>query len=281
MGGLRRYMPVTYWTALLGSLALIGFPGFSGFFSKDAIIEAVHHAELPGAGYAYACVLAGVFVTALYSFRMFFLVFHGEERFDQHTRSHLHETPLVVTGPLVALAVPSVLVGWLAMEAVLFGDFFGAAIFVLPAQDTLGALAETAGTPGAMLAHSLVTPTLWLALAGLAAAWFLYLKRPALPGQIAARLAGPRAVLEHKYFFDAVNEQLLAPLARGLGGFLWRRGDTALIDGLLVNGSARLVGWCSGVVRQLQSGYLYHYAFGMFIGLAVMLAWLLLVVARG
>ena len=281
MGGLRRYMPLTYWTALLGSLALIGFPGFSGFFSKDAIIEAVHHAELPGAGYAYACVLAGVFITALYSFRMFFLVFHGEERFDQHTRSHLHETPLVVTGPLVALAVPSVLLGWLAMEAVLFGDFFGDAIFVLPSQDTLAALAATAGTPGAMLAHSLVTPTLWLALAGLATAWFLYLKRPDLPARIAARLAGPRAVLEQKYYFDAVNEQLLAPLARGLGGVLWRRGDTALIDGMLVNGSARLVGWCAGVVRQLQSGYLYHYAFGMFIGLAVMLAWLVLVVARG
>ncbi|NHA14556.1 NADH-quinone oxidoreductase subunit L [Thioalkalivibrio sp. XN279] len=281
MGGLKRYMPVTYWTALLGSLALIGFPGFSGFFSKDAIIEAVHHAELPGAGYAYACVLAGVFVTALYSFRMFFLVFHGPERFDDHTRSHLHETPLVVTGPLVALAVPSVLAGWLAMESVLFGTFFGDAIFVLPSQDTLGPLAATAGTPGAMLAHSLVTPTLWLALGGLAAAWFLYLKRPDLPARIAARLPGPRALLEQKYYFDAVNEQLLAPLARGLGSFLWRRGDSALIDGLLVNGSARLVGWCSGVVRQLQSGYLYHYAFGMFIGLAVMLAWLVLVVARG
>jgi NADH-quinone oxidoreductase subunit L len=281
MGGLKRYMPVTYWTALLGSLALIGFPGFSGFFSKDAIIEAVHHAELPGAGYAYACVLAGVFVTALYSFRMFFLVFHGAERFDQHTRSHLHETPPVVTGPLVALAIPSVLVGWLAMEGVLFGSFFGDAIFVLPAQDTLGALAATAGTPGAMLLHSLVTPTLWLALAGLAAAWFLYLKRPELPARIAARFPGPRAVLEHKYYFDAVNEQVLAPLARGLGGLLWRRGDAALIDGALVNGSARLVGWFSGVARRLQSGYLYHYAFGMFIGLAVMLGWLVLVVARG
>jgi NADH-quinone oxidoreductase subunit L len=275
MGGLKRYMPVTYWTALLGSLALIGFPGFSGFFSKDAIIEAVHHAELPGAGYAYACVLAGVFVTALYSFRMFFLVFHGEERFDQHTRSHLHETPLV------ALAVPSVIVGWLAMESMLFGSFFGDAIFVLPAQDTLGALAATAGTPGAMLAHSLVTPTLWLALAGLAAAWFLYLRRPELPARIAARLPGPKRVLEQKYYFDIVNEQVLAPMARGLGGLFWRAGDGAVIDGALVNGSARAVGWLSGVVRRLQSGYLYHYAFGMFVGLALMLGWLLLAVARG
>jgi NADH-quinone oxidoreductase subunit L len=212
---------------------------------------------------------------------MFFLVFHGEERFDEHTRSHLHETPAVVTGPLVALAVPSVLVGWLAMESALFGGLFGDAIFVLPAQDTLGELAATAGTPGAMLAHSLVTPTLWLALGGLVTAWFLYLKRPELPAQIAARLPGPHALLENKYYFDAVNEQLLAPLARGLGGFLWRRGDTALIDGTLVNGSARLVDWLSGVVRRLQSGYLYHYAFGMFIGLAVMLGWLVFVVARG
>ena len=281
MGGLRRYLPVTYWTALLGSLALIGFPGFSGFFSKDAIIEAVHHAELPGAGYAYACVLAGVFVTALYSFRMFFLVFHGEERFDAHTRSHLHEPPLVVTGPLVALAVPSVVLGWLAMEAVLFGGFFGDAIFVLPENDTLAALAGTAGTPTAMLAHSLVTPTLWLALAGLATAWFLYLKRPDLPGRIAARLATPREVLEQKYYFDAVNEQLLAPLARGLGGFLWRTGDGTIIDGALVNGSARVVDWLSGVVRRLQTGYLYHYAFGMFIGLGLMLAWLVLGIGRG
>ena len=281
MGGLRRYLPITYWTALLGSLALIGFPGFSGFFSKDAIIEAVHHAELPGAAYAYACVLAGVFITALYSFRMFFLVFHGEERFDAHTRSHLHETPLVVTGPLVALAVPSVIAGWLAMENMLFGSFFGNAIFVLPGQDTLAELAATAGTPVAMLGHSLVTPTLWLALGGLVTAWFLYLKRPELPAQIAARLSGPRAVLENKYYFDVFNEQLLAPLARGLGGFLWRRGDTALIDGTLVNGSARLVDWLSRVMRRLQSGYLYHYAFGMFIGLAVMLGWLLFGVARG
>jgi len=282
MGGLRRYMPVTYWTALIGSLALIGFPGFSGFFSKDAIIEAVHAADLAGAGYAYALVLAGVFITALYSFRMFFLVFHGKERFDEHTRSHLHETPAVVTGPLVMLAVPSVIVGWLAMEAVLFGGFFGDAIHVDAARDTLAAVAAGGTTtPMAMLAHGFVTPALWLALGGVAAAWFLYLHRPELPGRIAARLAGVNRVLDQKYYFDAFNERVLAPLARGAGQVFWRAGDGAVIDGLLVNGSARAVGWLSGVVRRVQTGYLYHYAFAMFIGLALMLGWLALVVARG
>jgi NADH-quinone oxidoreductase subunit L len=282
MGGLKRYLPVTYWTALLGSLALIGFPGFSGFFSKDAIIEAVHAAELPGAGYAYACVLIGVFVTALYSFRMFFLVFHGEERFDEHTRSHLHDPPAVVTGPLVALAVPSVIVGWLGMEAMLFGGFFGNAIYVDPARDTLATVAAAgAGTPTAMLIHALVTPTLWLALAGLATAWFLYLRRPELPGQIAARFSGVHRVLDQKYYFDAFNERVLTPLARGAGGWLWRAGDTALIDGVLVNGSARAIGRLAFVARRLQTGYLYHYAFAMFIGLALMLGWLVLIAARG
>jgi NADH-quinone oxidoreductase subunit L len=282
MGGLKRYLPITYWTALIGSLALIGFPGFSGFFSKDAIIEAVHASQVPGAGYAYACVLIGVFITALYSFRMFFLVFHGKERFDEHTRSHLHEPPAVVTGPLVLLAVPSVIVGWLAMEALLFGGFFGDAILVSPARDTLAAL-EAGGTSSAtsMLLHGLVTPALWLALAGVAAAWFLYLRRPELPGQLASRFGGVYRVLDQKYYFDAFNERILAPLARGTGGMLWRSGDGALIDGVFVNGSAHAVGRLSGIVRRLQTGYLYHYAFAMFVGLALILGWLVLVVARG
>jgi len=281
MGGLKSYLPITYWTALLGSLALIGFPGFSGFFSKDAIIEAVHLAELPGAGYAYACVLAGVFVTALYSFRMFFLVFHGKERFDAHTRSHLRESPPVITGPLLALAVPSVIVGWLAMEVLLFGDFFGDAIRVSAARDTLAALGHEGTSPAAMLAHGLAAPAVWLALAGVAVAWFLYLHRPGIPARLAERFAPVHRLLEQKYYFDAFNERLLAPLARRAGGWFWRGGDGAVIDGVLVNGSARAVGWLSGMVRQLQTGYLYHYAFGMFVGLAVMLAWLILVVARG
>jgi NADH-quinone oxidoreductase subunit L len=282
MGGLKRYLPITYWTALIGSLALIGFPGFSGFFSKDAIIEAVHAAELPGAGYAYFCVLIGVFITALYSFRMFFLVFHGKERFDEHTRSHLHEPPLVVIGPLVLLAVPSVIVGWLTMEALLFGGYFGDAIQVSPARDTLAALAAGGtNSPTAMLAHAFVTPALWLALAGVAVAWLLYLRRPEIPGLIAARLVVVNRVLDQKYYFDAFNERVLAPLARVVGSVFWRAGDTAVIDGVFVNGSARAVGWLSGVVRRFQTGYLYHYAFWMFIGLGLMLAWLTIVRTGG
>jgi len=277
MGGLRRHMPVTYWCSLLGSLALIGFPAFSGFFSKDAIIEAVHAAELPGAGYAYACVLAGVFVTALYSFRMFFLVFHGPERFDDHAREHLHESPWVVTLPLVLLAIPSVVAGWLAVEPLLFGGYFEGAIFVAGGPAGEGGHTD----PLSFLLHGLAGAPVWLALAGVVVAWYLYLQRPELPARIAARAGAIYGLLQRKYFFDDFNEKVLAPLARLGGRTLWRVGDEVLIDGAVVNGSARLVGWLSGVVRRLQTGYLYHYAFAMFIGLAAMLGWLLFVVSRG
>jgi len=277
MGGLKRYMPITYWCSLVGSLALIGFPAFSGFYSKDAIIEAVHAAELPGAGYAYACVLAGVFVTALYSFRMFFLVFHGPERFDDHTREHLHESPWVVTLPLVLLAIPSVAIGWVAVEPLLFGDYFGNAIFVAAASHGGGGHTD----PLSLLMHGLAALPVWLALAGVGVAWYLYLRRPELPARLASRAGGIYRLLERKYYFDDFNERVLAPLARLGGRTLWRVGDEILIDGAVVNGSARMVGWLSGVVRRLQTGYLYHYAFAMFIGLAAMLGWLLFVVARG
>jgi len=277
MGGLKRYMPITYWCSLVGSLALIGFPAFSGFYSKDAIIEAVHAAELPGAGYAYACVLAGVFVTALYSFRMFFLVFHGPERFDDHTREHLHESPWVVTLPLVLLAIPSVAIGWVAVEPLLFGDYFGDAIFVAAASHGGGGHTD----PLSLLMHGLAALPVWLALAGVGVAWYLYLRRPELPARLASRAGGIYRLLERKYYFDDFNERVLAPLARLGGRTLWRVGDEILIDGAVVNGSARMVGWLSGVVRRLQTGYLYHYAFAMFIGLAAMLGWLLFVVARG
>jgi NADH-quinone oxidoreductase subunit L len=276
MGGLRRYMPVTYWCSLIGSLALIGFPAFSGFYSKDAIIEAVHAAELPGAGYAYACVLAGVFVTALYSFRMFFLVFHGPERFDHHTREHLHESPWVVTLPLVLLAIPSVAAGWLAVEPLLSGGYFQDTLFVArPAGEGVHA------DPVALLWHGLAAPPVWLALAGVGMAWYLYLRRPELPARVASRAGVIYGLLQRKYYFDDFNERVLAPLARLGGRTLWRVGDEILIDGAVVNGSARMVGWLSGVVRRLQTGYLYHYAFAMFIGLAAMLGWLLFVVSRG
>ena len=276
MGGLRRYMPITYWTAFLGSLALIGFPGFSGFFSKDAIIESVHASAIPGAGYAYWCVLLGVFVTALYSFRMFFLVFHGQERMDTHTREHLRESPWVVTLPLVLLAIPSVVSGWLASEALLFEGYFGSAIQVAAERDVLAAVAEHGTSATSFLIHGMTGLPFLLALAGVATAWLLYLGRPDLLPAVTRRLRAFSRVLANKYYFDDLNEKVIAPGVRGLGKGLWRIGDEILIDGLLVNGSARLVGWLSTVVRQVQSGYLYHYAFAMIIGLAAMLGWLLL-----
>jgi len=275
MGGLRRYMPVTYWTCLVGSLALIGFPGMSGFFSKDLIIEAVRHDEIEGATYAYWCLLLGVFVTALYSFRLVFMTFHGKERMDEHTREHLHETPWVVTLPLVLLAVPSVFVGWLTVDPVVMGDFFGDAL----SRQAEWSLAETvAGFHGAagFVLHGLMAPATWMAAAGVATAWFLYLKRPDLPAALQARFSKLYRVLDNKYYFDWFNEHVVAAGARAFGTGLWKRGDERVIDGWLVNGSARAVGMLAAMIRQVQSGYLYHYAFAMVIGLSVLLAWLLL-----
>jgi len=275
MGGLRRYLPVTYWTSLVGSLALIGFPGFSGFFSKDIIIEAVHESHLPGAGYAYFCVLSGVFVTALYSFRLVFMTFHGTERMDHHTREHLHESPWVVTLPLVLLAIPSVAIGWLTVGPVVFGDYFAGAI-QHPVDGPLAELGQHFHGPAAFVAHALQSPALYLAAAGVFTAWFLYLRRPDIPAAIQARLGGLYRVLENKYYFDWFNEHVIAASGRAIGGILWKAGDQAVIDGALVNGSARAVGLLAGVVRRIQSGYLYHYAFAMIIGLSVLLAWLVL-----
>ena len=275
MGGLRKYMPITYWTSLIGSLALIGFPAMSGFFSKDLIIEAVHHSRIEGAKYAYWCVLIGVFVTALYSFRLVFMTFHGKERMDEHTREHLHESPWVVTLPLIALAVPSVLIGWFTVGPVALGDFFQGAIF----QSPEGPLAEIAAGfhgPAGFLAHAFAAPAVYLAGAGVLAAWFLYLKRPDIPAALRRRFATLYRVLEHKYYFDWFNENVVAAGTRSLGRGLWKRGDESVIDGWLVNGSAAAVGRLAGFIRHLQTGYLYHYAFAMVIGLSVLLAWLLL-----
>jgi NADH-quinone oxidoreductase subunit L len=266
MGGLRKYMPITYWTCLIGALALIGFPGFSGFFSKDALIEAVHASQLPAAGYAYWCVLLGVFVTAFYTFRLVFMTFHGEPRMGAHTREHLHESPWVVTVPLVLLAVPSVIAGW---------PTIGNAIAVLPQHDVLGHLREEFHGPAAFVLHGVASPAVWLAAAGVVAAWFVYLKRPELAAQLRERAGGLYTLLVNKYYFDAFNEQVVAPAARSIASALWRGGDVAVIDGAAVNGSARLVGWAAGRLRAMQSGYLYHYAFATIIGLSALLAWLL------
>lgn len=280
MGGLKKYMPITYWTALIGSLALIGFPGFSGFFSKDALIEAVghaHHQRHSGATLiAYWSVLLGVFITALYSFRMFFLVFHGKERMDEKTRSHLHETPVVVWGPLVALAIPSVIVGGLTIGPVLFGGFFGDAIFVRPENDVLAQLGADFHGPLGFIAHAFKTPALYFAAAGVAAAWFLWLRRPELPGKIQIRLRPLHKLLEAKYYADALYQSVLAPAGRGIGNVLWAVGDRVLIDGIVVNGTARTLGFMGSQLRKIQSGYLYHYAFAMVFGLTAFLVWMML-----
>jgi NADH-quinone oxidoreductase subunit L len=274
MGGLRRYMPVTYVTCLIGSLALIGFPGMSGFFSKDIIIEALKESPIEGSGYAYWCALIGVFVTALYSFRLVFMTFHGKERMDEHTREHLHESPWVVTLPLVALAIPSVAIGWMTAGPVVFGDFFGSAIAQAP-DGPIAVIGEEFHGPAAFVLHALSGPAVWLALAGVATAWFLYLKRPELPARIAAQFPRLYRLLVNKYYFDWFNENVVATGVRNFGAGLWRRGDETMIDGWLVNGSARAVAAVASVVRQAQSGYLYHYAFAMIIGLSLLLGWLL------
>jgi NADH-quinone oxidoreductase subunit L len=292
MGGLRKYMPITWITSLIGSLALIGTPFFSGFYSKDSIILAVEHSALPGARYAYYAVLGGVFVTAFYSFRMYFLVFHGPERFrnkphlgehdhaNDHGHAHTHvpsESPVVVWGPLVALAIPSVGIGGLAIASMLGGGFFEGAIFVDSSRHpAMQHVAEHAAHPGTMGLHAFVTLPFWLAAAGVAAAWWLFLKDPGLAAAFAKPLAPLRRVLDNKYYFDWFNENILARLSRGIGTLLWNAGDKAIIDGVLVNGSAWLVGRLAGIVRRVQTGFLYSYAFWMVIGLALLLGWFLI-----
>ena len=276
MGGLKKYMPITYWVSLIGSLSLIGFPGFSGYFSKDAIISAVHNSTIPGAGYAYWMVLLGVFVTAFYSFRMFFLVFHGKERMDVHTQEHLHETPPVVTLPLILLAIPSAIIGWLAIDGILFSGFLDQPIFVLSEHDTMAAVAQTFHGPASFVAHGFSEPALYLAFAGIASSWYIYLKKPEIAEWFKTTFSYIYILLDQKYYFDQFNETVFATTSRGIGHVLFRIGDALMIDGLVVNGSAKLVGWVSGVVRQVQTGYLNHYAFAMISGLILLLGWAIL-----
>lgn len=267
MGGLRKYMPITFITAWIGSLALAGIPPFAGFFSKDAIIEAVKASHLPGAGFAYVAVLAGVFVTAFYSFRMLFLAFHGEPRMDEHTRHHLHESPAVIVIPLILLAVPSLFAGMFYIEPLLFGHYFDGVIKVLPQHDVLGEMAEHYHGIGQFILHGVLALPFLLAVLGIAAAWLFYLRMPHLPGLVQRRFHGIYALLARKYGFDDFNELVFAGGARGIGRLLWKLGDVKLIDGWVVNGTARLIGWTAAVVRQIQSGYIYHYAFAIILGL--------------
>ncbi|MDY7578526.1 NADH-quinone oxidoreductase subunit L [Herbaspirillum sp. RTI4] len=313
MGGLRKYMPITWITSLVGSLALIGTPFFSGFYSKDSIIDAVHASTLPGAGFAYFSVLAGVFITAFYSFRMYFLVFHGEERFgkaahgshdqhasaavshDAHDAAHAvddavhddhahdglapgqkpHESPLVVTLPLILLAIPSAIIGFLAIGPMLFGDFFKGVLFVSETHAAMEELAHEYHGPVAMAVHALTSPPFLLALAGVLVSYYFYMVNPRVPAWIKDKFSPIYTLLENKYYLDKFNDVVFAGGARLLGGGLWSIGDKGLIDGLIVNGSAKVVNWFSKVMRLGQTGYIYHYAFVMIIGVLGFLVWFL------
>jgi NADH-quinone oxidoreductase subunit L len=299
MGGLRKYMPITYVTMLIAALASAGIPGLSGFFSKESIIEAAHLSKIPGAGFAYFCVTATVFVTALYTFRLIFMTFHGPERFrepsvpdargehghgehaltehvegkhDAHAHAvHVpHESPAVVTLPLIALAIPSIAAGWV-IGSVLFGGYFGNAIVVAPGHQAMAHMAREFHGVMAMMLHAPMTVPFWLAIAGIATAVYLYLLRPELPAVIARRFNVLYRILDRKYGFDELYSWLFAGGARLAGTALWKIGDVGLIDGLMVNGSARLIGWSAKMLRHLQSGYIYHYAFAMIFGILVLL----------
>ncbi|MGA8033662.1 MAG: NADH-quinone oxidoreductase subunit L [Casimicrobiaceae bacterium] len=303
MGGLRRYMPVTYVTAVIGSLALAGIPPFAGFYSKDAIIEAVALSHVGGHSYAYFAVMAGVFVTAFYSFRMLFLAFHGAERFHadaaphgtadaagEHAHdassaagaepdAHAHDTgppresPWVVTVPLILLAIPSVFAGWAYIQPMLFGDWFGSSIFVREPHAVLGEMKAEWQGPLAFALHGLASAPFWLAIAGIATAAYLYLVNPAMPARIAARFGAITTLLDNKYYFDRFNDWFFAGGARRLGNFASNWGDRTIIDGWVVNGSAKLVAAASSVFRRIQSGYVYHYAFMMIVGVFGLLYW--------
>lgn len=279
MGGLRKYMPITWITSLIGSLALVGTPFFSGFYSKESIIEAVHHANVPGSGIAYWALLLGVFVTAFYSFRMYFLVFHGKPRFETahgHDAHVPHESPWVVTVPLVLLAIPSIIIGALAADSMITGEYFKGVITVFADRHpAMAALAEHWHGWVAMALHGFTSLPFWLMVAGIATAWYFYLVNPAIPARLQQTFKGIYTILENKYYLDRFNEWFFAGGARRLGSGLWKRGDQGLIDGLVVNGSARLVGWFSRVLRQGQTGFLNHYAIAMIIGLAFLLFWFL------
>jgi len=287
MGGLRKYMPITWITSLIGSLALIGTPFFSGFYSKDEIIVAVHASTLPAAGFAYFAVLAGVFVTAFYSFRLYFLVFHGKERFDQNPDAHHghdhdahgghhkpHETPWVVTVPLVMLAIPSILIGYMTIGPMLFGEYFNGAIVVNhELHHAMEFLKEEFHGPVQMALHGFTSAPFWLALAGVALSYYMYMVNPALPAAIQRKFQPIHTLLVNKYYMDWFNENVLAPAARGLGVALWKGGDQAVIDGAVVNGSWRIVGMVSSVVRKVQTGYLYDYALTMVLGIFVLMTY--------
>ncbi len=274
MGGLYKLMPITYGTCLFGALALIGMPPFSGFYSKDMLIEAVHHSQLAAAGFAYYAVVIGVFITALYTFRMIFMTFHGESRVTEEARSHLQESPWVVTLPLVLLAIPSLGIGAFTVQLLLFDNFLGNALFVFPEHDVVAALAKEYHGPINFILHAFVAgPVLYLAFFGVFIAWLFYIHKPTIPAQLKQRFALLYNILEQKYGFDSFYQIVFASGFKRLANRLWRTGDVWLVDGLIVNGTAQLLGRCAKALRYIQTGYLYHYAFAMILGLLMLLGW--------
>lgn len=266
MGGLRKHMPVTHWTFLVGALALSGIWPFAGYYSKDTIIEATALSHIPGAEFAHWAVLAGVVITALYTFRMYFMTFHGPENMSKEAREHVHESPRVITVPLVLLAIPSVFAGFVWLDPVVYGDYFGAAIFVDHDHDVLHELAHHHGGWAKYL-------PLGLAVGGIAVAYLLYMARRDLPAKIAAASGPIYPILVNKYGFDELYDRVFAGGGRNLGRFLWQRGDVAIIDGAAVNGTAGRIRELAGRMRRLQSGYVYHYAFSMLIGVFLLVSW--------
>jgi NADH-quinone oxidoreductase subunit L len=275
MGGLKRRMPITFVTTWIGSLALAGIFPFAGFFSKDMIIESVHHSQLPGSGFAYFAVLSGVFVTAFYTFRMLFLTFYGKPRMDEHTLKHVEESPWVVTIPLMMLAFFSISAGFMFIDPLVFGNFFGDSIKVLPAHDVVKQITEHYVDLGPFIAHGLQSAPFLLSVMGVFLAWIMYVRLPHLPGRVREKAGAIYTLLLRKYFVDEFNEFVFAGGARAIGRLFWKIGDVKLIDGLAVNGTARMIGWVSSVVRHIQSGYVYHYAFAMILGLFLLITFFL------
>lgn len=278
MGGLWNKMPITYVTYFIGSLALCAFPPFAGFYSKDTIIEAAQLSQIPGSSYAYFCVVLGAGVTALYTFRSLFMTFHGKPRMDKHTLSHIHESPWVVWVPLVLLAIPSVILGYVLYMPMLYDNpsLIGSSLFILPQHNVLAELAHEITSPFESMLHSVYSLTLWITLAGAAIAWVCYIAVPSLPGQLARRFSLIYKMLVNKYGFDAFNNLFFVKGSKGIGRIFYNVGDQKLIDGMVVNGSSRLIRWFSAKGRAIQSGYLYHYAAVMVLGLFGFLCWLIL-----
>ncbi len=274
IGGLKKYMPVTYVTMFIAGLANVGFPGLSGFFSKDSIIEAVHFSDIPGANFAYFCVLVTVFVTAFYTFRMLFMTFHGSPRMDKHTKEHLHESPWAITLPLIILVIPAIGAGWL-IETMLFGNYFGDSIHIGSQHEAVAKMeAQFHGVWG-MMSHALTTLPFWFLLGGIFTAWYFYMVKTDMPGKVKQKFGPIYTLLDRKYYIDEFYSWFFAGGARALGRGFWKFGDVKIIDGFFVNGSARVVVWAAGLIRQFQSGYIYHYAFTMIVGVFVLLSfWL-------